>query len=98
MSSQSPESAYAHGGKTCAEVHGDMPHVFWAIDARRKREARAAIFVGLFLIVGGMGLAVLVSSQVVAWMMVVPGLLLLTIKGRPVRGSFKSSKRGEDDE
>jgi hypothetical protein len=79
-------------------MHGEMPHLLWAIDSRKKREARAAIFVGILLIVAGMGLAALVKNQMVAWMMVVPGLLLLTIKGRPVRGPFESSDRGEDDE
>ena len=98
MSSPIPDPADAHGGKTCAEVHGETPHLFWAIDSRKKKEARAAIFVGLLLIVAGMGLAALVSSQVIAWMMVVPGLLLLTIKGRPVRSTFGSSKRGDDNE
>ncbi len=98
MSSPSPDPADAHGGKPCADVHGETPHLFWAIDSQKKREARAAILIGLLLIVAGMGLAALLQNQVVAWMMVVPGLLLLTIKGRPVRSSFESSKRGDDDE
>jgi len=98
MSSPSPDPVDAHGGKPCANVHGEIPHLCWAIDSQKKKEARAAIIVGLLLIVAGMGLAALLKNQVVAWMMVVPGLLLLTIKGRPVRNSYKSSKRGDDDE
>ena len=98
MSSPTPDPVDAHGGKPCADVHGETPHLFWAIDSQKKRESRAAILVGLLLIVAGMGLAALVKNQVVAWMTVVPGLLLLTIKGRPVRSSYKSSKRGDDDE
>jgi uncharacterized membrane protein len=72
--------------------------MYWAIDARKKKEARAAILVGLLLIVAGIGLAALVKNQVVAWVMVVPGLLLLSIKGRPVRNSYQSSRRGDYDE
>ena len=72
MSSPSRDPVDDHGGMPCANVHGETPPLFWAIDSRKNKEARAAIIVGLLLIVIGMGLAALVSNQVVAWMMVVP--------------------------